>query len=354
MQVSVVILLTNRCNKHCPYCFMANGRDNLSYALLSKALESLCGRPDPESTDANYSIVFMGGEPLLNFKVLKKSVALLRKMIPQARLRCRVVTNGSLLRQRQKLKWFRENPDVQVAVSTDDVKMLEGIDIPQLSAKVILTSENVCTLADRIIEIAKRGIFVECTLADGVEWTAKSRAPLRMFFKKVLDFFCHNVALPPPDILSTAVWAVHERREGCRPGVTSFCVDAHGTLHSCERETPDFNRKSFKLIHDIQSPPELFPRKCASCRLRNLCSICPAVKASIRTRDQAVIKCLYVHEAIAASVSYLSNLAIRVSSGALKRRECHFLASRPKLSIALLAKGCYDTGNILIDERMPR
>lgn len=352
MQVSIVILLTNRCNKHCPYCFMANGRDDLSYALFSKVLKSLCVRLDREFASPHYSIVFMGGEPLLNFNVLKKAVALLRKLIPRTKLRCRVVTNGLLLKQ--KIKWFRENPDVQVAVSTDDAKMLEGIDIPQLSAKVILTPENVCFMADRIIGIATRGIFVECTLADGVEWTSKSRAPLRLFFKKVQEFFSRNVALPPPDILSTAVWTVHERKEGCRPGVASFCVDAHGILHSCERETPDFNRKNFRLIYDIQSPPELFPKKCASCGLRNLCSVCPAVKASIRTREQAVIKCLYVHEAIAASVSYLSDLVIRVSSGALKRSACHFLASRPKLSIALLAKGCYDTGNILIEERMPR
>lgn len=349
MDVTLTVLLTNRCNKDCSFCFMSKGNSDLSYTDFVNAFQALYQKIELCHPASRYSVVFMGGEPLLNFEVFESAIGYLRRTIPEDRLRLRIVTNGTLLQSKQS--WFRENSKVQVAVSSYDIELLDKISIPQMSVKVVLTKENIDNMASRIFDVADCGFFVECTLADGVDWNVKLHAPkIKHFFRSLQHVFCQDYELPPPDILTAAVWEINEEHAQCSPGVTSFCMDVDGTLLDCDRTTPNFNHDAFKLIHDIKNPPPLFP-KCSRCKLNNLCSICPAVKASIHTQEQAEVKCLYVRESIAASVSYLSDLTIKVAEGIVARHNSHFLKHRPNLTIETLAKGCYETGNIIIGER---
>ncbi len=349
MDVTLVVLLTNRCNKDCSFCFMAKGTRELSFREFVTSFKVFYQDMESRNAGNRYSIVFMGGEPLLNFEVLEKATEWLLRTISEDQLRLRVVTNGILLRSQQS--WFKKNPRIQVAVSSYDIKLLDAIFLPQMTVKVVLAEENIDVLASRIIDVARRGFFVECTLADGQNWIVGQHAPkIKKFFKTIQEYFCQNYGLPPPDILTTAVWTISEKHAQCCPGITSFCMDVDGRLYDCDRITPSFNHGAFKLIYDIKNPPPI-SQKCMSCKFKNLCSICPAAKASIHTRDQADTKCLYVHEAIFASVSYLSELTIKVAEGIIARNDSHFLKHRPNLTIATLARGCYETGSIISSER---
>ena len=349
MDVTLVVLLTNRCNKDCSFCFMSKGSRDLLYRDFVTAFQVFYQDMESRNAENRYSIVFMGGEPLLNFEVLEKATEWLFQTISEDRLRLRVVTNGILLNSQQS--WFLKNPKIQVAVSSYDIKLLEAISIPQMTVKVVLAEENIDILASRIIDVARHGYFVECTLADGEDWNVDQHAPkIKKFFKTIQDFFCQNYELPPPDILTTAVWTIHEKHAQCCPGITSFCMDVDGRLYDCDRITPSFNHGAFKLIYDIKNPPPI-SQQCMSCKFKNLCSICPAAQASIHTRDQADMKCLYIQEAISASVSYLSDLTIRVAEGIMPRSNSHFLKHRPNLTIETLARGCYETGSIISSER---
>ena len=349
MDVTLVVLLTDRCNKNCSFCFMSKGHKDLSYRDFVASFQIFYHDMESRCAGNRYSIVFMGGEPLLNFEVLEKAIEWLFRTISEDRLRLRVVTNGILLKSQQS--WFQKNPKIQVAVSSYDIKLLDAISIPQMTVKVVLALENIDTLASQIIDVAKNGFFVECTLADGEDWNVHQHVPkIKKFFKTIQYFFCQNSELPPPDILTTAVWTIHEKHAQCCPGTTSFCMDVDGRLYDCDRMTPSFNHGAFKLIYDIKNPPPI-SQKCMSCKLKNLCSICPATQASIRTSDQAGMKCLYIQEAIAASVAYLSDLTIKVAEGIIARGNSHFLKHRPNLTIETLAKGCYETGRVIISER---
>lgn len=78
--------LTNRCNLHCPHCFVAKGRSDLPLSLLGKWLVELDGNGCLE-------VGFGGGEPLLH----PDFAAICDFVHSRTEMACTVTTNGTLL-----------------------------------------------------------------------------------------------------------------------------------------------------------------------------------------------------------------------------------------------------------------
>lgn len=118
-------ILTDECNFRCKYCFVKNqnpsGKMALEVAL--QGLDFFCQliAEDPEQFKQEKTIVFYGGEPLVNWSVLSALLDKIKIYIESGKLPERttlnMVTNGSLLTYEiaEKLK----NHDVQVSISID-------------------------------------------------------------------------------------------------------------------------------------------------------------------------------------------------------------------------------------------
>ena len=93
--------LAHTCNLSCDYCFAAQGRFNGERALMSyetgvRALEFLI---ENSGDRRNLEVDFFGGEPLMNWEVLKKLVAYARGREKETgkRFRFTLTTNGVLI-----------------------------------------------------------------------------------------------------------------------------------------------------------------------------------------------------------------------------------------------------------------
>lgn len=129
-------VLTEQCNLKCKYCFLGNGKDNLrkvtnypmSKETANKALEFFCRQTQQDASQFmdEKEIIFYGGEPLLNFEVLKYVV--MRSHYYQENgeltpnLKFSVITNGTLL-DREKIQYFIEH-NINVAISIDGASAL--------------------------------------------------------------------------------------------------------------------------------------------------------------------------------------------------------------------------------------
>jgi radical SAM protein with 4Fe4S-binding SPASM domain len=97
---NISLILNNKCNFSCSYCYSANGRsaEILSFERLHGALNYFINR---ERTDAKkLSITFIGGgEPMLSWPLIREAVvyALQRAEKESFEVRFKVITNGSLL-----------------------------------------------------------------------------------------------------------------------------------------------------------------------------------------------------------------------------------------------------------------
>lgn len=119
------IFLTNRCNLRCTYCSSRHITAQTARALTpaqvrrAVAIFSAAGRPG----GARRTVCFTGGEPLLEFGLLKEAVRHIRGL--REKFDITVNTNATLL-DREKAAFLLDN-DVYLAVSLDGGKAVHDL-----------------------------------------------------------------------------------------------------------------------------------------------------------------------------------------------------------------------------------
>ncbi|MCT4564002.1 MAG: thioether cross-link-forming SCIFF peptide maturase [Maledivibacter sp.] len=116
--------IAHDCNIRCEYCFASQGdfkgdRSLMTEEVGKKALDFLI---ENSGNRRNLEVDFFGGEPLLNFEVVKKLVEYGRKREKEAnkRFRFTITTNGVLLND-EIIEYINENMD-NVVLSIDGRK----------------------------------------------------------------------------------------------------------------------------------------------------------------------------------------------------------------------------------------
>lgn len=114
------VFLTNRCNMNCSYCAsrhmitQKHGRA-LTFAQLKRAVDLYASYKKDDGEPESRRISFTGGEPLLEFDALKRTIRYIRRTYKGFEIK--VVTNATLL-DREKAEFFFDN-DVFLVVSLD-------------------------------------------------------------------------------------------------------------------------------------------------------------------------------------------------------------------------------------------
>ena len=113
--------VAHTCNLNCSYCFASQGKYHgdralMSYEVGKQALDFLM---DHSGTRHNLEVDFFGGEPLMNFDVVKELVAYGRENEGKygKNIRFTITTNGILLDD-EKIKYINEVMD-NVILSID-------------------------------------------------------------------------------------------------------------------------------------------------------------------------------------------------------------------------------------------
>ena len=101
MVKALCLHVAHTCNLNCSYCFASQGRYQGDRALMSfevgkRAMDFLI---ENSGTRRNLEVDFFGGEPLMNFDMVKKLVAYCREQekIHNKNFRFTMTTNGMLI-----------------------------------------------------------------------------------------------------------------------------------------------------------------------------------------------------------------------------------------------------------------
>lgn len=121
----VCLVLTTDCNMHCPYCYQnAKGPRTMDAETVKRSLDLLLA-----SRCANLEVVFIGGEPLLEFPLMRMAVQRCSDMRPGHKyVRFRVVTNGLLLSR--EVVGFLADHDVEIHFSMDGAREAQDLRSP--------------------------------------------------------------------------------------------------------------------------------------------------------------------------------------------------------------------------------
>jgi uncharacterized protein len=116
--------VSHDCNLRCEYCFASSGDYNSGRKLMSRtvALKAVDYLVAASQDRCNIEIDFFGGEPLMNFDVVKETVAYGRQLEKSAgkHFYFTITTNGTLL-DKESIDFINENMD-NVVISIDGRK----------------------------------------------------------------------------------------------------------------------------------------------------------------------------------------------------------------------------------------
>jgi sulfatase maturation enzyme AslB (radical SAM superfamily) len=311
--------LTDECNYRCTYCYQKKRKGHLRFSTLVRAINFFHHLFAPDCC-----ISFFGGEPLLAFDELTKTVEYLNRLSKRRglKVRYRLTTNGSLLNE--DILGFLEEHEFLLTLSFDglaqDVSRTKGsLDLlvpvirqilaryPRIALETnsVFSSETVGYLSESVRFIIEMGIpQLGVSLAHTPPWTASSFLRLENEISRVGRYF-ESRYKSVKDVPWVGFYEkLGKALYGCPAGLNQITLSAQGTLWGCPvfpyyfagrrgREKYCFgdvntfikNAQSIyakkmanysMLRMDCFSTPD---RACLMCREIEHCSICPLAAA---------------------------------------------------------------------------
>ena len=155
---SLTLHLTEECNLGCRYCFQKRRSRSLGFSSVTKALEFFKDAFDPQSF-----ICFYGGEPLLEFNTIRRTVAYIQNhpALRRKKLRYSISTNGSLLTN--EILRFLNKHRFRVNLSHDGTA--QDITRPSKLNPLILENMNLLTRLPGI-DFETNSVFVPATAGE--------------------------------------------------------------------------------------------------------------------------------------------------------------------------------------------
>lgn len=333
-----MLMVTHACNLNCTYCYETHKRNAYMDTDLAKEIILREAQFVSESdTFDELEIDFMGGEPFMNFPLIKSVVEWLEQGVISVPWICFATTNGTLLTDEIKA-WLREHKDNFILGASYDgtVKMQSTnrgtdkykLDLdffrevwPTQPLHMTISKETLPTLAEGVLDMQARGHKVEGGLAEGIDWTVDDALMYREQLSILKDAYLKDTTLTPLNGLSRYV-IIYDlpatekvQQKWCGTGKYMATYDIDGKKYGCHMFTPVVLGKNALLSDTVEwdSLESTADDYCKTCVLRNFCPTCPGFnykyRGHIAVRDkrwclmvlaEAITACEFQVERIAA------------------------------------------------------
>lgn len=247
-------------------------------------------------------IQFMGGEPLLEFALIKECAEWLwATPITNKQIMLFAPTNGTLLTEEMKA-WFYKNKDkIYLGLSFDgDMAMQDtnrsasfrNVDLeffvntwPNQSVKMTVSPKTISNMANGIKFLHQKGfkyISADLAMGESLGWTKEELGIYQSELKKLTEFYLNNPDLVPFSMLRTNVTSllsIHSRNhKTCSCGEDLVCVDWTGKAYACHLFSPvtiskEKAEKAVKTI-DFSDHAIFNSGVCTKCYLQTVCPHC--------------------------------------------------------------------------------
>jgi uncharacterized protein len=312
----LTLLTTQRCNMRCTYCYATDGsygapseERDMSQTTAFQAIDQLFALRG----NASFLIItFFGGEPLVDFKLVKKVVAYAKQKAASEEVTINfiLVTNGTLLTPEVCQTFIDE--DIRMVLSLDGDKEINDSvkhyrnshydavmsniqpykDRLRFTIRATISKANFQRLPHVINHFAGLGfpmiVFDEISPApdDSMQLVFEDNQELYQKYDRVMEELCDQLDTADKKIVypftHSMVKMAFPRKNyyGCSAGRRNLSIDAHGNIYACHREV---GRKECVIGHvskpfDWSTIEPLYQidinsrEDCKSCWARYLCS----------------------------------------------------------------------------------
>lgn len=296
-----MLLITTQCNLRCSYCYEPKLKDfrmNVQRAkrIISEQIDRLGDKYD------SVEIQFMGGEPLLEYSLIKEiSEWLWATPLSKKLMVLFAPTNGTLLTEDMKAWFYANRERINLGLSFDgDVDMqnmnrsvsYNKVDLdffvrtwPNQSVKMTISPETIGELSKGVLFLHSKGFrYISADLAMGptIKWTNNALTQYRKELELLSCYYVEHPDLIPFSMLRLDVASVSKRINGyvktCGCGEDMVCVDWTGKTYACHLFSPvsvsaDKAKRSNEM-YDFSDYSQFDSPVCSKCALNNLCNHC--------------------------------------------------------------------------------
>ncbi len=310
-----MLMVTHACNLNCTYCYESHKKNAYMDVILAKEIILREAQFVKDSKDFDeMEIDFMGGEPFMNFPLIKEIVEWLETGVIDIPYVCFATTNGTLITDEIK-NWLREHRQtINLGVSYDGNSEMQStnrgtdkynLDLdffhelwPKQALRVTISKETLPNLAEGVLDVQNKGYKVEAFLAYGVNWTINDAIKYREQLCILKDAYLKNTTLNPFNRLTRYVSIVDVLDTGkiqdkwCGTGKQMATYDIDGKKYGCHMFTPVVLGDKAILADSIEwdSPKSTADDYCKNCVLRRFCPTCAGFnyryRGSLAIRDK--------------------------------------------------------------------
>ncbi len=324
---SLTLALSDQCNFSCPYCPQQKGKNTLKIQDITAFLDLLRPRLDREVW-----LGFYGGEPLLSWPLVKKTVAYAEKNFKN-KFRFTLTTNGSLVKKKHILYFRKHRFDLVLSYDGLAQKIRDARNLPAVEAaqkdlqqhypdgytiNSVFTPRTVPLLAASMEELLRQGhARLQYALDTIVPWEEKDLAALEKQLHRLATSFMKYRQKTGKMPLENFKENDKKGTFTCFAGRDRLALLPDRTVWGCylfydllghDPSDPDYGKYCFGKLEEFSSAPAkalaakaasyaelrqdyFFSAKkelCSLCDDLECCAVCPAV-AALATRTLAVI-----------------------------------------------------------------
>ena len=287
-------MVTNQCNLRCLYCYESHKKDTMMSFELAR--QAIIDHIHDERYD-HISIEFMGGEPLLNFPLIRDIAEWIWESGIDAPYDLFASTNGTCLSDEMK-EWFSQHShQIELGLSFDGTPQVQDINRctsaknidfefflrtwPSMSVKMTISTMSISHLYDSIVYLEQKGVdHIKADLAFMNGWDEKHLTVWSVELDRLINYYAHlqkesRCSLLQVPVENIFAEQVSVKRCGC--GEDLVCIDCDGQQYPCQMFAPlSMSKECYDTVRNLDFSDErhFFVEQCSNCILKACCPSC--------------------------------------------------------------------------------
>ena len=280
-KIDFILLITQDCNLACTYCYISKRPAKMTKKTAEKIVNFIFKHANKDETN---HIGFFGGEPLLEFTLMKKIVELVKQhaFFNKFSIKFNVITNGTIFTD--EIADFLIKHDITFSVSCDGNAQTQNItrrfkngantsDIVDATIKrallkmpvlvsAVYTPKTIQQLPETIRHLMALGLRqIYITAADfSTKWCDKDVDTLEAVLGDIADIYMNAYRQKRPvfinvidEKISTILRDGFFPAERCHMGKKKFAFSPEGNIFLCDRIVYDGNPESPHCIGNVKT-----------------------------------------------------------------------------------------------------
>lgn len=361
-----MLIITHSCNLNCTYCYEAHKSNRtMSFDVAKACIEREIDFVLKSSKYDELEVDFMGGEPFVNFSLIKSVVEWLEKRNMPLPYLTFATTNGTLINGDVK-RWVEAHKQVLcLGLSYDGSEEMQAanrgtapLDIdwfaenwPGQGVRMTVSKETLPRLSEGVRSVWRRGVVCVPALAHGVEWCDDDADVLERELKLLMaDCLADRLPVSCLSMLTRSLKAVINEgvvKRFCGTGQGMVAYDVDGMAYPCHMFSPVVLGDVGALDCEhatICKETTLVDPECSGCSLANWCPTCYGfnyrMRGDARLRDHSWCKMVDVIAKISCEfqIRYYFKNKDRISGKDMSQIKAAIRTYR------LIKSGCWHVG----------